>query len=112
MGVLYTQASFKNSRIKTRPPTSEATTFVVTIPNGQHKGIDADITRTYITIRNLSLADSIKYDYASVGDTPNWADDAMTLKPGEAADLESPQEIWFENTSGAPMDIAVDEGKG
>jgi len=111
MGILYVQASFKNSRIKSRAPTSEAATKVITMAVGQNKGIDADITRTYVTIRNLST-NPIKYDYAPAGGAPNWGDDAMILKADEAADLESPQEVWFWNTSGAPIDIGVDEGKG
>jgi hypothetical protein len=111
MGVLYAQASFRNSRITTRKPTTQAFTYEFVIPaNTYMKILDADPTRTYLTIINYSTVDSIRYSYGNIGAAIDT--DGMPLTPFAGADLESPQELWVKNMSVTnPITVQVDLGE-
>jgi hypothetical protein len=111
MPIIYSQASFKNSRIASRKPTTHAHTIRQVIAVGEYKKVlDVDITRTYATLINVSLADSLRYSYGDIGvliDT-----DGMLLKGSQGADLEAPEEIWVKNVGAAPIDLQIDYGQG
>jgi len=111
MGVLYVQASFKNSRIAARKPTTSAVTFPVTVPadGANHQIVPADTTRTYITTRNTSGNDDLRYGYTN---DPALNINGQLLKHNEAADLESPTGIWVRNIGAAAILVLSDEGHG
>lgn len=112
MGVLYAQASFKNSRISSRKPTSQAFTFDFSFAPGEYKKIlDPDPTRTYLTLINLSNTNTVRYSYGDIGAAIDT--DGMPLGPYMGADLESPQEIWVKNMSLTTATIVqTDLGEG
>jgi hypothetical protein len=70
-----------------------------------------DITRTYMTIRNANITtgENMRYGYEDRITLPS---DGMLLRAGEAADLESPGELWACNLSGVAITILVDVGRG
>lgn len=111
MGILINEASFKNSRISARKPTTEANTYEVTVLASANTVISpANANRTYITIRSVPLTpgQDIRYDYF---DNPNILTEGFLLRAGEAVDLESPQVIYGRAvTSDVVLDI--DEGQG
>ena len=111
MGVLYVQASFKNSRIAARKPTTSAVTFPVTVPADglNHQIVPADTTRTYITVRNTSTSDDMRYGYT---DDPLLNINGQLMKHDEAGDLESPTGIWARNIGAAAILVLCDEGHG
>jgi len=111
MGVLYVQASFKNSRIAARKPTTSATTFPFSVPadGNNHQLVPADTTRTYITLRNVSTSDNLRYGYTN---DPNLNINGQLLKHDEAADLENPGPIWLRNIGAAAILTLSDEGHG
>lgn len=108
-------ASFPNSRIKSRSPTQTADTGnnAVVASNGVNSLPGsirpANAARTYLTIRNNGAMD-IRYGY--VNRVTLWAD-GFLLKPGEAAQIDSQEEIFAATTSGlAPGLVNWDEGSG
>ena len=108
---LYNQASFKNSRLASRKPTTQALTYHVNVPLAVNTLLrPANPVRTYITIRNTSLlsTDIVYYDYF---DNVNMLTEGFALKGGEAADLESPQALYAQATGNASI-IDIDEGEG
>lgn len=111
MGVLYSQASFKNSRIASRKPTSSAFTLLVAIAAGVYqKVLDANIDRTYVTFVNITPSDNLRYSYGNIGGNINT--DGMPLIVGMGADLESPQEMWVKNMGANPVNLQIDYGQG
>lgn len=110
MGVLYSQASFKNSRIASRKPTTQATTVEVTVPAATTMQVmAADQTRTYMTIFNTSYTDQMRYAYSNL---PTIATDGFPLDPRVLADLESPQALWIRNMGANPILVQIDQGQG
>jgi hypothetical protein len=113
MGVLYVQASFKNSRIAARKPTTNAYTQKYSVPVGPGNVmvISADPNRTYLTVRNSNsdVNDHIRYGYSSM---PNLNVDGMLLRGGEAADLEAPNPLWVRNLAAVPILLLFDIGEG
>ena len=110
MGILYSQASFKNSRVASRKPTTQASVVEVTVaPGATIKAMDADVTRTYMTIFNTSYVDSMRYAYSNL---PTIGVDGFPLDPRVAADLESPQELWIKNMGVNNILVHVDYGQG
>ena len=111
MPIIYNEASFKNSRVSARAPTTTANTYQVTVALGANTLI-APLTpnRTYITLRSTATtaSDDIRYDYF---DNPNMLTEGFLLKAGEACDLESPQTIFARATAN-PVLCTVDEGEG
>lgn len=111
MGILYSQASFKNSRIASRKPTtaSSASKYELAV-SGIHEIVVANPSRTYITIKNTSETETIRYGYTN---NPNLATEGFELKPNDAADLEAPSAIWATNVTGSnPVEIHIDQGEG
>lgn len=112
MTIIYNEASFKNSRVSARAPTTEANTYQLTVAIGSPNTLIAPMTpnRTYITIRSTATTagDDIRYDYF---DNPNMMSEGFLLKAGEACDLESPQAIYARAVV-SPVICTVDEGEG
>lgn len=110
MGLLYSQASFKNSRISSRAPTTHAHTIVVPVAPGAYvKVLDADQTRTYGTINNTSLNSTIRYSYTSI---PGIDTDGMPLAPGQIGSIDALEEIWAKNMGIVAVDVQIDYGQG
>jgi len=111
MGVFYVQASFKNSRFFGRKATTTATTFPTSIPadGNNHLIVAADPTRTYITIRNTSTTDDLRYGYTN---DPLLNVNGQLLRKNEAADLESPTTIYARNIGAAAVLVLSDLGQG
>lgn len=109
---LYNQASFKNSRVASRKPTTESNVYKVQILNTSPNTLVAPATpnRTYITLRSQATAigDDIVYDYH---DNPNILTEGFTLKSGEAVDLESPTAIYARAVVNN-VPCSIDEGQG
>lgn len=103
------QASFKNSRNYPRAATLTSVTNAVAIPAGGSIVIAANVNRTYLTIRNGSLAappgDELYYSY------PGSLAGFMIL-PREAVDIESPESVTVSNPGINPITLYVDEGNG
>lgn len=111
MGVLYSQASFKNSRIAARKPTTSAFTLLVTIAAGIYqKVLDLNPDRTYVTFVNIAPSDKLRYSYGNIGAAIDT--DGMPLTVGMGADLESPQELWVKNEGAAAVNLQIDYGQG
>lgn len=111
MGVLFSQASFKNSRVSSRKPTSDAFTLQVTVGAGVYmKVLDANIDRTYVTFINIAPSDILRYSYENIGAAIDT--DGMPLTVGMGADLESPQEMWVKNMGANPVKLQIDYGQG
>ena len=112
MPIIYNEASFKNSRVAARAPTTTANTYQMTVASGSLNTLIAPLTpnRTYITIRSTATTagDDIRYDYF---DNPNMLTEGFLLKAGEACDLESPQAIYSRAVA-SPVLCTVDEGEG
>jgi hypothetical protein len=112
MGIIFNEASFKNSRVAARAPTTQANTFQQTIALGPANTLIAPFTanRTYITIRSTAATagDDIRYDYF---DNPAILTEGFLLKAGEACDLESPQAIYAQAVVNAVL-CTIDEGQG
>jgi hypothetical protein len=103
------QASFKNSRIFPRPTTLTALTNAIVIAPGGNTVIPANINRTYLTIRNGSIAippiDDLFYSYpASPG--------VFLMLAREAVDIDSPQAVTVSNPGPNPVTLYTDEGSG
>lgn len=111
MGVLYSQASFKNSRVSTRQATSSADVKEVVISNAANTLVaPANTNRTYITIRSeaTTAGDDLRYDYF---DNPNILTEGFLLKASEAIDLENQSTIYARAVVN-PVTASVDEGSG
>jgi len=111
MGILYSQASFKNSRVSTRQATTSANVYKVTISNTVNTLIAAgNSLRTYITVRSeaATAGDDIRYDYF---DNPNILTEGFLLKASEAIDLEDQAPIYARAVAN-PVVASVDEGSG
>lgn len=108
---IYDQASFKNSRVAARKPTTQANTYHLAVATGANTLVQvAKPNRTYITLRSTATTagDDIAYDYF---DNPNMLTEGFILKAGEAIDLESPQAIYAQALVN-PVTCVVDEGEG
>jgi len=111
MGVLYSQASFKNSRVSTRQATTSANVENITISNVANSLVAAaNSLRTYITVRSeaTTAGDDIRYDYF---DNPNILTQGFLLKAGEAIDLEDQSAIYARAVANS-VTASVDEGSG
>lgn len=109
MAIIAVKASFKNSRISPRAATTEADTSKATIGSGANVLVlTADTARTYVTMRNTSLTDNLRYAYS---DDPSILTEGMLLKAGEAVDMESPTDIWARAESGTVI-VILDIGRG
>jgi hypothetical protein len=110
MSIVAVRASFKNSRINPRSATTEADTVRVSVAGGLTNTLllAADSSRTYVTVRNTSSTDNLRYAYS---DDPNILTEGMLLKAGEAADLESPTDIYARSEAGAVI-VIMDIGRG
>jgi|LauGreDrversion4_2_1035121.scaffolds.fasta_scaffold209309_4 hypothetical protein len=111
MGVLYSQASFKNSRVSTRQATTSANVEKITISNVANSLVAAaNSLRTYITVRSeaTTAGDDIRYDYF---DNPNILTQGFLLKAGEAIDLEDQSAIYARAVANS-VTASVDEGSG
>jgi hypothetical protein len=113
MGVLYAQASFKNSRIASRKATTNSYTTKVSVPVGITNTllIAANLNRTYLTVRVASSdpLDQIRYGYS---DLPTLNVDGMLLRGGEGADLEAPNPLYARNLGANPILLLFDIGEG
>jgi hypothetical protein len=109
---IFSQASFKNSRVSTRQATTSADVYQVpvltTAPNTLIAS--ANSNRTYITLRseNFTPGEDLRYDYF---DNPSILTEGFLLKSGEAIDLENAGEIYGRATSVA-VTLSVDQGQG
>lgn len=103
-------ASFPNSRIKPRPATRDATQFTFSIPSGVATKIaDVNPDRTYYLVENLSAA-QLRVGYEALNlDTIGFI---VPGAPGGVREIESLEEIWVYQNSGAPIDIYTEEGVG
>ncbi len=111
MGILYSQASFKNSRVSTRQATTSANVYEGVVLSASNTLIAAaNPNRTYVTIRSeaTTAGDDLRYDYF---DNPNIITQGFLLKAGEAIDLENQSDIYARAVSN-PVSISVDEGSG
>jgi hypothetical protein len=109
--MLYSQASFKNSRVSTRKATTAADTFQVSVPTGVNTLFRAaNANRTYLTMRNenATTGQDMRYDYF---DNPAILTQGFLLKAGEAVDLENPSDIYARAVSVA-VTVSGDEGTG
>ena len=110
--MLYNQASFKNSRIASRKPTTSADTDEGVIAAGPANTLVRPLNqnRTYLTLRSeaVTAGDDIRYDYF---DNPAILTEGFLLKAGEAVDLESPQAIYARAVAN-PVNYSIDEGQG
>lgn len=111
MGVLFSQASFKNSRVSTRQATTSANVYEGTVSNVVNTLIaPANANRTYVTVRSeaTTSGDDLRYDYF---DNPNILTQGFLLKASEAIDLENQSDIYARAVAN-PVAISVDEGSG
>ena len=109
--MLYNQASFKNSRVATRKPTTQSNVFQINVLAASNTLIaPATPNRTYLTLRSTATTagDDLRYDYFN---NPNILSEGFLLKAGEAVDLESPETIY---ARGVVNDVLTtnDEGQG
>lgn len=103
-------ASFQNSRVKPRKATETAQTGTLSVPTASEIQMrPANPNRTYLTIRNLDQANPVRYGYPAQFGT--LATNGFLLKGGDAADLESTQEIRI-IAFGAAVEVVWDEGSG
>lgn len=112
MGVLYSQASFKNSRVSTRKATTQSITGEINILTSSPNTLisAANLNRTYLTLRNenATAGNDIRYAYS---DSPTILTTGFLLKAGEAVDLESPQDVYARAVV-ANVLVSTDEGTG
>jgi hypothetical protein len=102
-------ASFQDSRTKPRKATSTAQTYRQTITDVPVSIRPSNDNRTYLTLRNESLGDDLRYAY-NIADLPLQG---FLLRFGETVDIESPQEIFaVANVALKIIDICMDEGNG
>jgi hypothetical protein len=98
-------ASFPNSRIKPRAATSESHIFNGSLVAGQITMVRPFLSeRTYATLKNNTGSD-LKYDREGHPNT-----NGFLLSPGQAIDLEGPQEIYLWSSVGGSW--TIDEGRG
>lgn len=112
-------ASFKNSRVYPRPATIAADTGIFDTlaaglggsPNGNTIARPANDNRTYLSLRNESTTLAIRYGYE---DRVSLEFDGFLLLPGQAIDIESPQEIYTVLDAGGvgTAQTGWDEGVG
>ena len=127
-------ASFPNTRERPRKPTLTAdtgrvmvkqsgvtgtfdTTNGVTVSdegkvttNGNTIVKASDSDRTYLTLRNVSPADSLVYGYRDRSDLNNTG---MILRAGDSVDIDSLDTIYARGISGSTdIDVRVDFGRG
>jgi hypothetical protein len=109
---LYSQASFKNSRVSTRAATTSTNVWRQPVALGPANTLVAspNANRTYITLRNENVGanDDIRYDYF---DNANILTEGFLLKAGEAIDLETTQFIYAQAVTN-PVTMSIDEGSG
>jgi len=107
-------ASFPNSRIKTRKPTTVADTLGFTLPTGVVTPIiAADANRTYLTVRNTDLLNDVVYGYRNtITQGTGLATDGFLIKAGESVDIDSPQQIFALQSSGGNILLTLDRGQG
>lgn len=108
---IYNQASFKNSRVSARKPTTQSNTFPILVGTGANTLIaPATPDRTYITLRSeaTTAGDDLRYDYF---DNASILTEGFLLKAGEAVDLESPETIYARGVVN-PVQTSIDEGRG
>lgn len=109
----FLYASFPNSRIKPRGPTTTADTPVVTVGAGQTVMIlPQDANRTYANLRNLDSTIDVFYGYSpSIDGTPaNGGDLLQALE--EVNGLATPGPIYVHNPGASAINIGVDVGRG
>ena len=106
-------ASFPNSRIKTRNPTTQEFTPIVTCaPGVATKVLVADLNRTFATVRNLDSSSPVYYGFVSTIDG-TVANGGFVIEPLESANgIPTLQDIWIYNPSGSPINVAIDYGEG
>lgn len=110
------QASFKNSRIYPKPATTSADTgtFITQpagaggSPNGNTIARPPNPFRVYLSLRNTSPTDDMRYGYE---DRASLNVDGFLLKALEAVDIQSPGEIYTVSLGG-PIATDWDEGNG
>lgn len=109
---IYSQASFKNSRVSTRQATTSANVYQVAVLTTSPNTLvaPANSNRTYITLRNENFTpgEDMRYDYF---DNPNILTEGFLLKSGEAIDLENAGTIYGRATT-ATVTLSVDQGEG
>jgi hypothetical protein len=108
---LYSQASFKNSRVSTRKATSANDNNKISCPTGVNTLVSpANPNRTYVTIRieNTTSGDDLRYDYF---DNASILTEGFLLKAGEAVDLEGFNPIYVRAIVNTIL-LSVDEGSG
>lgn len=113
MGVFFLYASFPNSRIKTRNPTTQEFTPIVTCaPGVATKVLVADPNRTFATIRNLDSTIQVYYGFVSTIDG-TVANGGFLIEPLESANgIPTLEDIWIYNSGGVPVNVAIDYGEG
>jgi hypothetical protein len=128
---LISLASFPNSRVKPRAATSEAATFRKTIngvgeaslllpdggvvtANGNTLLFDADEDRTYIELRNTSTDTDLVYSYNDLPDLEQkiGQDGGFLLPAGASISLEAKTAIYAKSTTGARLEVHIDQGRG
>lgn len=104
-------ASLPNSRIKPRPSTSQSDTSNVTVGAGQTLLVlAANPNRTIATLENTSTQDEVYLGYGVQADAQ--APSGLKLPGGSSYDVESPEDLFINNRSGAPVTISIDQGSG
>jgi hypothetical protein len=108
---LISLASYPNSRVKPRAATSETETLRISINDSagaNTKLLEDDADRTYIVLFNPSSED-IVYDYF---DNPNILTEGFLLKATGSIDLETKGEVYAKSTTGSPVTLSLDIGRG
>lgn len=113
MAIVSCQASFQNSRNKSRSPTLTADTGNVTpiAAAGAAPTLirAATVNRTDLTIRNIGTV-NLRYGYVS---RLTLNVDGFQLKPGDAFDITTLGAVYAVNEAGGPAgEIVWDEGTG
>lgn len=111
MAIVNCLGSFPNSRIRARKATQVAQTAQILVALGPINTLIAapNTSRTYLTLRNTSLVDSMAYGYV---DVPTLNVDGFLLGPGDGIDLETLGSIWGVSVGANPCLACTDEGQG
>jgi hypothetical protein len=111
--IVFLLASFPNSRIKTRNPTSAEFTPIVTLPPGVATMVQPiDLNRTFLTLRNLDSSQQCFYGFAATIDG-TVANGGFLIEPLEAANgIPTTQAVWVFNPGPLAMNVALDYGDG
>lgn len=104
-------ASFGNSRVEPRKPTSDGSTVQMIIPNDgfNHQILLPDGDRTYAEIRVLgAITVQLRVGFTDLLTMPV---DGMLVQGGEVKEVESTGACWVQAIT-APVTILLETGRG